>query len=51
MGIYSNGDAYGIRWNIYKDEINDYEPKIKFEKIYTEKMNASQIQEVKEDYF
>ena len=49
MGIYSDGNVYGIKWTTY-DRL--FDEKVIFERIYSvkEKMTMSQIQEVKEQY-
>lgn len=47
MGIYSDGNVYGVCWDIY-DESGKFIRR--FEKIYCEKMNLQQILEVKEEY-
>ena len=47
MGIYSDGNVYGVYWNIY-----DESDKLltRFEKTYPEKMTLDQIQEIKVEY-
>ena len=49
MGIYSDGNVYGIGWKLYD---NNFDEKVIFERIYSvkTKMTMSQIQEVKEQY-
>ena len=49
MGIYPDGNIYGISWTIY-DHL--FDEKAKFERIYSvkTKMTAEQIQEIKEEY-
>jgi hypothetical protein len=47
MGIYNDGNVYGIGWRLY-----DVETELvrHFEITYMEKMTLTQIQEVKEQY-
>jgi uncharacterized protein (DUF2344 family) len=47
MGIYSDGNVYGVSWNIY-DESDELITR--FEKTFTEKMTLDQIQEIKVEY-
>ena len=49
MGIYPDGNVYGISWAIYDDLFDE---KSNFERIYSvkTKMTAEQIQEVEEEY-
>jgi hypothetical protein len=49
MGIYPDGNIYGVSWTIY-DSL--FEEKSKFERIYSvkTKMTTEQIQEIKEEY-
>jgi uncharacterized protein (DUF2344 family) len=48
MGIHSDGNIYGISWNIY--DIDDNFIK-KFEKIYSKKITLQQIDEIKDEYY
>jgi uncharacterized protein (DUF2344 family) len=48
MGIHSDGNIYGISWNIYDIDDNFIR---KFEKIYSEKITLQQIEEIKEEYY
>lgn len=47
MGIYSDGNVYGVCWNIY-DESDELVTR--FEKTYPGKMTLDQIQEVKVEH-
>jgi hypothetical protein len=49
MGIYPDGNIYGVSWTIY-DSL--FDEKAKFERIYSvkTKITAEQVQEVKEEY-
>lgn len=47
MGIYSDGNVYGVCWNIY-NESGDFITR--FEKIYLTKMTIENIQEIKQSY-
>ena len=47
MGIYNDGNVYGVGWRLYDGET---ELVRHFEKTYPEKMTLEQIQEVKEQY-
>ena len=49
MGIYPDGNIYGVSWIIY-DRL--FDEKSKFERIYSvkTKMTTEQIQEIKEEY-
>jgi hypothetical protein len=48
MGIYYDGNVYGIGWELYNEDYTKLF--IKYEKRYEEKMTTEQIQEVKSDY-
>jgi len=48
MGIYYDGNVYGIGWELYNADYTRLI--IKYEKQYEEKMTTEQIQEVKSDY-
>lgn len=48
MGIYYDGNVYGIGWELYNEDYTQMI--IKFEKQYKEKMTPEQIQEVQSDY-
>lgn len=49
MGIYPDGNVYGVGWTIYDDLFDE---KSNFERIYSvkTKMTAEQIKEVEEEY-
>lgn len=49
MGIYPDGNIYGVSWTIY---YSLFDEKVKFERIFSvkTKMTAEQIQEIKEEY-
>jgi hypothetical protein len=49
MGIYPDGNIYGVSWTIY-DSL--FDEKARFERIFSvkTKMTMSQIQEIKEEY-
>jgi len=47
MGIYSDGNVYGVCWNIY--DISEKLVK-NFEKTYPKKMNLDQIQYIETEY-
>ena len=48
MGISSDGNIYGISWNIY--DINENFIR-RFEKTYSKKITLQQIEEIKEEYY
>jgi hypothetical protein len=48
MGIYYDGNVYGIGWELYNEDYTKLV--IKYEKRYEEKMTTEQIQEVQSDY-
>lgn len=47
MGIYSDGNVYGVSWEL---RYVDYKMNLKYEKIFTSKLNLDQIQEIKNDF-
>lgn len=47
MGIYSNGIIYGVYWRISDDENDELKT---FTRKYYVKLDASKIQEIKEEY-
>ena len=47
MGIYSDGNVYGVSWKIWDD---DYNILVNYEKIYLKKMNLEQIEEIKKEF-
>ena len=49
MGIYYDGNIYGVSWKIFDNDNQDNIIK-KFEKSYNEKMNIENIQEIKAEY-
>ncbi len=49
MGIYYDGNVYGISWNIY-NSCDDSNIIKRFEKSYDEKMNVENIIEIKEEF-
>lgn len=47
MGIYSDGNVYGVSWEL---RYVDYKMNLKYEKTFTSKLNLDQIQEIKNDF-
>ena len=48
MGIYSDGNVYGVSWEIWDDEYINL--LINYEKMYLKKMNLDQIKEIQEEF-
>jgi len=47
MGIYNDGNVYGVLWNIYDDDGNST---LNYDIKYEQKMTREQIDEVKKEY-
>jgi hypothetical protein len=47
MGIYSDGNVYGVSWELRDD---DYKLILRYEKIYLKKLTLEQMKEIQEEF-